>query len=182
MSDFAAAARAAGFDTVAPLDPATLKFLPEVRSMCAADRCRSYGKTWSCPPACGELTDWETKARRYEKGLILQTVGDREDSYDIEAMMEAAEANKRQTDTLADMLLAEGAEFLLMGAGTCTRCKQCTYPDAPCRFPEKLFPSMEACGLFVSQLCTDNGVAYNYGDEKIAYTCCILFNETEVRK
>ena len=41
---------------------------------------------------------------------------------------------------------------------------------------------MEACGLFVSQLCTDNGVAYNYGDEKIAYTCCILFNETEVRK
>ena len=180
MTDFAAAARAAGFDTVAPLDPRSLKFLPEVRSMCAADRCQSYGRTWSCPPACGPLEDWERKCARYGKGLILQTIGDREDSYDIEAMMEAAEENKRQTDALADTLLAEGAEFLLMGAGTCTRCEKCTYPDAPCRFPEKLFPSMEACGLFVSQVCTDNGVAYNYGAEKIAYTCCILFNEREV--
>lgn len=175
--DYAKAARESGFDTVAPMDPGTLSFLPEVRSMCAADRCRSYNKNWSCPPACGTIEAWAEKCSHYTKGLILQTVGDREDSFDIEAMMEAAEENKRQTDALADQLLAEGADFLLMSAGTCTRCEECTYPDAPCRFPEKLFPSMEACGLFVSQVCRDNGVAYNYGDEKIAYTCCILYNE-----
>ncbi len=175
MIDLAQAARECGFDTVAPLDPKTLKFLPEVRSMCAADRCRSYNKTWSCPPACGSLEDWAEKASRYSRGLLLQTIGAREDSYDIEAMMEAAEENKRQVDLFAERLLAEGVDFLLMGAGTCTRCKECTWPDAPCRFPEKLFPSMEACGLFVSQVCVDNGVPYNYGDEKIAYTCCLLY-------
>ena len=181
MADFAEYARESGFNTVAPLNPKTLRFLPEVRSMCAADRCRSYDKTWSCPPACGSLEDWDERCSRYTSGLILQTVGEREDSYDFEAMMEAAEENKRQTDALADALLAEGADFLLMSAGTCTRCEKCTYPDAPCRFPEKLFPSMEACGLFVSQVCRDNGVPYNYGDEKIAYTCCILFNRSEER-
>lgn len=173
--DFAAAARESGFHTVAPLDPATLRFLPEVRSMCAADRCRSYGANWSCPPACGELDQWRERSAAFDSGLILQTVGEREDSYDIEAMLEAAEENKRQMDRFADRLLASGEPFLLMSAGTCTRCAQCTYPDAPCRFPEKLFPSMEACGLFVSQVCKDNGVAYNYGDEAIAYTCCVLF-------
>ena len=175
MLDYAAAAKAAGFDTVAPLDPGTLKFLPEVRSMCAADRCRHYGKTWACPPACGRVEDWERKCAAYDRGLLLQTIGEREDSYDYEAMMEAAENNKRQTDALAKALRAAGAEFLIMSAGTCTRCEKCTYPDAPCRVPELLFPSMEACGLFVSQVCTDNGVPYNYGDGRIAYTCCLLY-------
>ena len=176
MFDFAEAARESGYTVVAPLNPKTLRFLPEVRDMCRADRCRSFGKNWSCPPACGTLEDWEARCAGYDAGLILQTVGDREDSYDIEAMMEAAEENKRQTDAFSDRIRAAGEDFLLMGAGTCTRCKECTYPDAPCRFPDRLHPSMEACGLFVSQVCTDNGVPYNYGAEKIAYTCCVLFH------
>ena len=174
-TEIAQAAREAGYTTVAPLDPATLKFLPEVRSMCAADRCQHYNRSWSCPPACGELEVWAEKASHYTKGLLLQTIGDREDSYDIEAMMEAADENKRQSDRFIEALRAGGADFLFLSAGTCTRCKTCTWPDAPCRFPDKLFPSMEAAGLFVSQVCKDNGVAYNYGNEKIAYTCCVLF-------
>ena len=176
MTDFAAEARAAGFDTVAALDPATLKFLPEVRDMCAADRCRHYGKTWSCPPACGTLEDWAGRCARFSRGLLLQAVGEREDSYDYEAMLEAAERCREHSDALVSALHRAGADFLFLGAGTCTRCEACTYPGAPCRFPELLSPSMEACGLFVSQVCTDNGVPYNYGDEKIAYTCCVLYN------
>ncbi len=176
MSDFRALALESGFTVAEPIDVKTLKFLPDVRSMCAADRCQSYGKTWSCPPACGELSDWEEKASHFSKGLVLQTVGDREDSYDFEAMMEVAEENKQQFDIFTEKLRAMGADFLAMSAGTCTRCEQCTYPDAPCRFPEKLYPSMEACGLFVSGVCSDNGIKYYYGDDKIAYTCCLLYN------
>ena len=165
MIDIEKMARDSGFDIVAPMDPKKLEFLPEVRSMCAADKCHHYGKTWSCPPACGSLEEWKEKSSRYSKGLLLQTIGDREDSYDIEAMMEAADTNKAQVEAFAKQIRAAGADVLLMSAGTCTRCQQCTYPDAPCRFPDMMFPSMEACGLFVSKICTDNVVAYNYGDE-----------------
>lgn len=175
MIDFEQLARESGFDTVAPLDPASLEFLPEVRSMCAADRCQSFGKTWSCPPGCGTLEECRDRCSKYTKGLLLQTIGDREDSYDFEAMMEAAELNKEQVEAFAKKLYAANADFLIMAAGTCTRCQKCTYPDEPCRFPDLCFPSMEACGLFVSKVCTDNGIPYNYGDEKIAYTCCVLF-------
>ena len=177
VTDFLKTGREAGFETVAPLDPKTLKFLPEVRSMCAADRCQSFDKNWSCPPGCGTIEEWAERCSRFTKGLILQTVGDREDSYDIEAMMEAADTHKARGDAFTKALRDQGADFQFLSAGTCTRCKQCTYPDAPCRFPEMLYPSMEACGLFVSQVCKDNGVAYNYGNEKIAYTSCVLFNE-----
>ena len=177
MIDIRSLAIEAGFTVVEPLDVTTLKFLPEVRSMCAADRCRSYGKSWSCPPACGELEVWEEKAGHYSKGWLLQTVGDREDSYDFEAMMEVAQVNSGNFFRLAEQLRAEKCDVLAMSAGTCTRCEKCTYPDEPCRFPETLYPSMEACGLFVSQVCKDNNVPYYYGEDKIAYTCCVLYNE-----
>lgn len=177
MTDIKKAARDCGFSTVEELSPETLRFLPEVRSMCAADRCQSYNKTWSCPPACGTLEHWEEKASHYSRGVLLQTIGDREDSYDFESMIEVSKQNDENFDRLLDILLEAKLDMLPMSAGTCTRCESCTWPDAPCRFPEKLFPSMEACGLFVSQVCRDNNVPYYYGDDKIAYTCCILYNE-----
>ena len=164
-----------GFNGIADLDTKTLEFLPEVRDMCAADRCHSYGKTWSCPPACGSIEDWKEKASHYSKGLLLQYIGEREDSFDFEAAMEAGEKCKECLDKLTALMRADGMDFLAMGAGTCTKCKKCTYPDAPCRFPETLFPSMEACGLFISKVCTDNNLPYNYGDTRIAFTCCVLF-------
>ena len=55
ISDFSDLALEAGFTYAAPLAMDALVFRPEVRSMCAADRCRSYGKSWSCPPAAGTL-------------------------------------------------------------------------------------------------------------------------------
>ena len=78
---------------------------------------------------------------------------------------------------LVDALIDAGVDCWPMTAGTCTRCKQCTYPDAPCRFPNKLFPSMEACGLVVSKVCSDAGVPYYYGSQKLAYTGCVLYND-----
>ena len=175
MSDYRALALECGFTLAEPMDPATLEFMEDVRSMCAADRCRSYNHSWACPPACGELSLWRERASKYNRGLIMQTVGEREDSYDFEAMMEIAARCDKNFYRLVDAL--NGADVLAMSAGTCTRCEKCTYPDAPCRFPDRLYPSMEACGLFVSKVCKDNGVPYYYGEEKMAYTCCLLYNE-----
>lgn len=174
MTDYRALALECGFSLAEPLEVSTLEFLPEVRAMCAADRCRSYNHSWACPPACGELSLWREKAAKFSRGLILQTIGQREDSYDFEAMMEVAADNDRNFYRLMDAL--KGKDVLGLSAGTCTRCGKCTYPDAPCRHPESLYPSMEACGLFVSKVCKDNGVPYYYGDDKIAYTCCLLYN------
>lgn len=176
MVDLAMEARRCGFHTAAPMRPDTLEFLPEVRGMCASDRCRHYGKSWACPPACGDLAYWRDRCSRYGKGLLLQTVGKREDAYDYESIMETERENKRQTEALADRLAELRQDFLLLAAGTCTRCGACTYPDAPCRYPNKLFPSMEACGLLVSKVCADNGVPYYYGAQGIAFTCCVLYN------
>lgn len=178
MLDYDALIRLAkdcGFTNAGPLDVETLEFLPEVRDMCASDRCQSYNKSWACPPACGTLDEMREKVKGYSRGLIVQTVGQLEDNYDWENMQKAAEDQHDSFEKLWDELSKEYPNILGMGTGTCTRCKPCTYMEGqPCRFPEKLTYSMEACGLFVSKVCTDNNMQYNYGPNTIAYTACFL--------
>ena len=145
--------------------------------MCAAGKCHMYDKCWSCPPACGTLEEWREKAARFSKGILLQTVGDIEDTLDFEAIMEIAQDNSEHFIQFTDAVLDTGLDCLPLAVGGCTRCKKCTYPDAPCRFPDRCFSSMEATGLLVNQVCVDNGVPYNYGKGKMAYTSCLLYNE-----
>mgnify|MGYP005879068963 FL=1 len=173
---WAAAALEAGFSHAGPLNMSALKFLPEVRSMCAADRCQSYGRNWMCPPGCGTLEDAAARAAGYRRGILLQSTGQLEDDFDVETMMDTEAAHKERFKSFTALVRGELPGCLPMAAGTCTICRQCTYPDAPCRFPERAIPSMEAYGLFVSQVCQDSGMAYYYGPRTITYTSCILLD------
>jgi predicted metal-binding protein len=66
--------------------------------------------------------------------------------------------------------------LLLLGAGACFICKKCTYRDGkPCRFPEKAFPSVEACGIDVMSLSKSAGVKYNNGENTVTYIGVILY-------
>lgn len=163
-----------GFTHVAPLDAATIVLRDEVRDMCVANTCGAYGKNWSCPPACGELPALREQVGRYRAGILVQTVGEVEDSLDFEGMMEAEAEHKRHFAELHEKLLEQWPNLLALGAGTCTRCAKCTYPDAPCRFPDKRVSSMEAYGMLVVDTCKANGMEYYYGPQAIAYTSCFL--------
>lgn len=164
-----------GFQNAGPLDVETLEFMPEVRDMCASDRCQSYGKNWACPPACGTLDEMRTRVSQYKRGLLVQTVGQLEDNMDWEAMQQAAQDHEVNFHKLMDVLKKEYPGLLAMGAGTCTRCKPCAYMEGkPCRFPDSLIYSMEASGLFVSRVCSDNNMKYNHGPNTVAYTGCFL--------
>jgi len=163
-----------GFTHCVPLDVGKLEFLQEVRDMCGADKCHSYNKNWSCPPACASLEEMRERIKSFSDGLLVQTVGEIEDSYDWDGIVETRERHKKNFGLLWDALRQEYASVYAMGAGACRLCEECTYPDAPCRFPEKMSASMEACGLFVSKVCTDNNLKYNYGQNNIAFTSCFL--------
>ena len=101
-------------------------------------------------------------------------MGELEDNMDGEGMMETEARHKEAFLRLMEDLKKDYPDLLAIGAGCCTRCKTCTYPDAPCRFPDKKVSSMEAYGMLVSQICKDNSLPYYYGDCTIAYTSCFL--------
>jgi len=168
--------KSCGFETVAELDISTLNALPEVRDMCAVNTCGAYGKNWGCPPGCGTIEECDERMHKFEKGFLIQTVGDIEDSLDFEGIAEVSKLHRERFSKCVEELSEVLDNMLPLGAGGCTRCKECTYPDAPCRFPGKSTSSMEAYGLYVSDVCKKNNVAYNYGPEKMCYSGCILYN------
>ena len=179
MQDFdklSAIAGACGFTHCAPLDVSTLEFLQDVRDMCNAKQCNKFDKTWSCPPACGSLEEMREKVKGYTNGLLVQTVGEIEDSYDWDGIQDTAKRQSENFGRMWDALDKEYESICAMGTGGCIKCEDCTYPGAPCRFPDRMAASMEACGLYVSKVCTDNGLAYNYGPNKIAFTACFLID------
>ena len=172
--ELCALAQKIGFEHCGPLDPGTIELKPEVRQMCASGKCAMYDKRWSCPPGCGTLEECRELLSGYTHGILVQSVGELEDSFDIEAMMETEATHKERFFALRKALLDAGAVALAAGAGCCTICKKCTYPDAPCRFPEQKISSMEALGMLVVEVCKANDLGYNYGPNTIAYTSCFL--------
>lgn len=162
----------AGFTHIVPLDVSTIELLPEVREMCA--KCSQYGKRWACPPACGSLEECRERLSQWTKGILVQTVGTLEDVLDGEGMMETQEQHKETFLKFTDYLYDTYGKVLPIGTGICEICSSCTYPDEPCRFPEKATSSMEAFGMVVSQVCKANNLPYYYGECTIAYTSCYL--------
>jgi len=166
-----------GFTTAAPLNMEALVFRTEVRDMCAADRCQSYDRSWSCPPACGTPEGCANRMGAYAHGVLVQTTGLMEDDFDAETIGETYLRHKRNFETLARQTRLLHPDCLPLTAGACTLCRKCTYPDRPCRFPKKRLSSMEAYGLLVSEVCVRSGVPYNHGPRTITYTSCILFDQ-----
>lgn len=179
MSDFAQIlidkALEIGFETAKEIDVGTLAVREDVRAMCAVDKCHAFGKNWTCPPSCGELNECAERIKKYRNGIIVQTTGKTEKAIDTKAYRRIEALHHDRFAKLAVFAHSTHPEALCLGAGGCRICKNCTYPNAPCRFPDKAYSSMEAYGLFVTQVCRDNGIDYYYGDKTMTYTSCILF-------
>ena len=163
-----------GFEFAKEVNMDALEFMPEVREMCAADKCNSYNKNWACPPASGTLEEMREKVKHFTGGVLVQTMAELEDDFDFETMAEASRDHKERFKELTEKVRAAGADAMFMGAGGCNICAKCTYPDEPCRFPDRALPSMESCGLLVSKVCTDSGLEYYHGKGTLAYTGCVL--------
>jgi predicted metal-binding protein len=174
MNDWIKEAKTSGFDTAVFFDPQILSSREDVREMCAADKCKAYGKNWTCPPACGTIEECQARMRSYGQGILLQSVGHMRKTIDSRCYLETQDRHSKSLHSFAGLIRQVYPDALCLGAGGCRICKECAYPSE-CRFPQKAMSSMEGYGLFVTQVCRDVGVPYYYGEKTIAYTACVLF-------
>lgn len=164
-----------GFSHAALFREEILAPMHEVRDMCADGRCGRYGKCWSCPPGCGTLTENKIIMDRYDDGLLVQTTGELDGDFDAEGIKRTEDRHKKNFSRLARRFRAIIPDCLPLSAGSCTICPRCTYPYKPCRFPDRIFSSMEAYGLLVSDVCEKAGLRYYYGPGTMTFSSCILF-------
>ena len=162
-----------GLSHVGPLDVSTIVIHKEARDACAENKCGRYGTNWSCPPGCGTLEECERLIRRYSRGVIVQTTGEI-DVFDYDTYLEVGKRHHELFSRFARTVRKKAPDALLCGGSSCSGCSECTYPDAPCRFPERLSYPMEGLGMMVYEVCRDNGLKYNYGNGTLTYIGCVL--------
>ena len=163
-----------GFDEAVYLNVSTINLMDEVRNMCKQNKCNQYNSNWSCPPGCGTLEEGRKKLSKYSYGVIVQTVGDVEDSFDLESMIEIEAKHKSNFQKFYEIIKKDYKNAMAFGTGCCTICSKCAYPHKSCRFPDKCIYSMEAYGMLVSDICKNNNIKYYYGPQKISYTSCFI--------
>ena len=62
---------------------------------------------------------------------------------------------------------------------SCAICKTCSYPDAPCRHPEYMFPSVEGQGILVTELAEKYGLTFLNGSDVVTWFSLILYREQD---
>ena len=165
-----------GFDETGVIPTKALHYYEDVRKMCEDNVCRCYGTTWACPPATGTIEECRERISAYEHMQLFSKIYPLEDPMDFEAMMEAMHDFKDCVDVLAGEL---GGIFILSNE-SCDRCRICTYPDAPCRFPEKLHHSIEGYGLMISELAEQAGINYINGQGTVTFFGAVLYSDSHV--
>ena len=111
-----------GFANAAIMDTKDLVFVPEYRQFCEDNLCGNYNLVPACPPACGTVEEMQTKALKYEKALVLQTVL-KDPVMDPVLFKQAKHAQNILTEQLAKWMQENGKEdVLIMSAGPYKNC------------------------------------------------------------
>lgn len=169
------AAAETGFTAFGQVPPDQLTYEKEVRAICESNGCRGYGATWACPPAVGTLEECQNRVSQFQHMLLFSRVYPLEDSFDLEGMQEGMQDFRKLVDLFQQRISPLVPRFLLLGNEGCGRCTRCTYPDAPCRFPQLLHHSLEGYGFIVSELAKMAGMRYINGSDTVTYFGALLY-------
>lgn len=150
-------------------------FSDEVRHLCEVNACGNYGKTWACPPAVGPVEECVAKCQKYEHVYIFSTVHELEDSLDFEGMMDGKDEHEKICEHIGELFKKEFPDCFMLTSEGCKSCAKCTYPKEPCRFPEKMHPSVEAYGISVVKEASTAGINYINGTNTVTYFGNIFF-------
>ena len=149
-------------------------FSEEVRHICEGNRCRNYENTWACPPAVGTLEECRSRCLSFSSAFVFASAYKLEDSFDFDGMVQSHRQFKVVCDRLYEQLMHP---FILLSNEGCIRCKNCTYPAYPCRFPDRLFPSLEGYGILVNELAKTAGIPYSTGANTVSYFGLVCYDK-----
>jgi predicted metal-binding protein len=150
-------------------------FSGDVRSMCERNACGMFGKSWACPPAVGNVEDCTAQCREFQHAFVFTSTGTLEKKHDIKGWREAGAAHEAITEKVGRIFRSQFKRTLILSTEGCNICKSCTYPDKPCRFPERMFPAIEGFGIYVIELTRKSGIKYNNGPNTVTFFSVLFF-------
>lgn len=158
------------------IDTDELVFTDRVRYVCETE-CPMYGKSWACPPAVGDVETCRTRCLAFEKALLISTIAEVSDIANIEETLATRAPHEAITRQVHEMVKKQAAETMVLSTEACAHCEKCTYPDAPCRFPDRMYPCVESHGILVTDLAEKHGIDFLAGGNVVTWFSLILYRE-----
>lgn len=161
------------------VDPEEVAFLQEVRAMCESNKCRRYGTTWACPPAVGTVEECRQRCLEYDTMMVFTGKYPLRRPFDYKSMRRGMIEFDQTARRLEQILKPYFPDCRVLSSESCENCETCTYPDAPCRFPDSVRHALEGYGIVVYDLAKQAGVKYDNGDLTITYVGAALLKEVQ---
>ena len=174
LNEYVLTALQIGFTAAAPFDASRLVCQPDIRMLCAPDKCMNYGTNWICPPGCGELPNCAARLSKYRFGLLVQSKYEKINSNDFPLMKKLAVGHNQRLQHLKEIIAGDYPDAFLLSTGRCELCEKCTYPAAPCRKPALFRGALSAYGIDVSDLCASVGIEFSFIPGTLRYVACVL--------
>lgn len=150
------------------LQPEEIEFSYRVRWICEQD-CDRYNTTWACPPAVGSVDECRHRCLQYKECFLFSTVAEVSDVINFEETMATRSAHEEITADIEAFIRSQGNECLALSTESCDICENCTYPDSPCRFPDKMHPCVESHGIIVSELAEKYNMDFTLSPTQILW-------------
>lgn len=159
------------------IDPQRLEFSERIRWICEKE-CPMYGKSWACPPGVGEVATCKEKCLGYRHCLMVGTITETDNLYDIEMTLKTRPEHEAITNRVRDLMRQQGVEPYILSTEACSVCERCAILDGqPCRMPGRMHPCVESHGINLIPTLEDNGLEFQYGGNIITWYSLLFFNE-----
>lgn len=135
------------------------------QSLCKDNLCGKYGTNWACPPGFSEHMD--SLSEQYDSTLLLSRTFAC-DPRDRDAVEECNSVMKATLRSVVEHLRSAGIECRGFSDGGCDLCQTCAYPD-PCRFPDRVMPSVSAIGIDMGAYLESVGERFEFRDDSVTF-------------
>ena len=99
------------------------------------------------------------------------------DIADLEGTLEARADHEEITRQVNGLLRDQGAETYPLSTESCAICEQCTYPEGPCRHPDRMFPCVESHGVLLTDTMERFGIDFQAGGNVVTWFSLILYRD-----
>lgn len=150
-----------------------LVFSDRIRWICEHE-CPMYNTTWACPPAVGSVEECRARCMAFEDGLLIATITEVSDIANIDETLATRAPHEEITRQVLALVREQSRETMVLSTEACAVCEKCAWPDAPCRFREKMFPCVESHGIVVTDLAEKAGIEF-YAEGNLVTWFSLIF-------
>lgn len=159
------------------LTPKELVFKEEVREICRRE-CPQYGKSWSCPPAVGTVTECQKDCLSFDGVFLFTTIAEVSDIANLEETLQTRSEHEKMTRQIGEIFRKAGLTTKLLSSESCALCESCAYLEKKkCRYPQAMIPCIEGQGILVTELAEMYGIPFLDSMTTVQWFGLILYRQ-----